>query len=137
MVESGNRLWRGVGPLGSVHTPAIVNACISLALLDDASEEDRVALQFATGESLNDSPAAAASSATAAAAMGGNKKGSGEDGAKEDGKDGHQEPASACRGCSNNGPLSRTTAGASVSGDVLLTLTANELQDAVNSVAWY
>ena len=40
--------------------------------------EDRVALQFATGESLNDSPAAAASSATAAATMGGNEKGSGE-----------------------------------------------------------
>ena len=56
--RSGNRLWRGVGPLGSVHTPAKVNACTSLALLDDASEEDRVALQCATGESLNDSQAA-------------------------------------------------------------------------------
>ena len=33
--------------------------------------EDRVALQFATGESLNDSPAAATSAATAAAAVGG------------------------------------------------------------------
>jgi hypothetical protein len=145
-VESGNRLWRGVGTLGSVHTPATVNACISLALLDDASEEDRVALQFATGESLNDSPAAAASSATAAAAMGGNKKGSEEEGAKEGDKKGHQEPASACRACSNKGPLSLATAGASVSGDVLLTLAADELRDAlgvramggrVNSVAWY
>ena len=86
-VESGNRLWRGVGTLGSVHTPATVNACISLALLDDASEEDRVALQFATGESLNDSPTAAA--------MGGNKKGSEEEGAKGGDREGHQEPASA------------------------------------------
>ena len=77
-VESGSRWRRGVGKLELVHTPATVNACISLALLDDASEEDRVALQIATGESLNDSPAAAASSATAAATMGGNEKGSGE-----------------------------------------------------------
>ena len=33
--------------------------------------EDRVALQLATGESFNDSPAAATSAATAAAAEGG------------------------------------------------------------------
>jgi len=44
-------------------------------------------------------------------------------------REGHQEPASAWRTCSNKGPLSLATAGASVSGDVSRTLTTVELRD--------